>query len=170
MKRRHVEVICDLGMMFIDLHHLNVRLTRRQKTKAPFVEEFSYQKRDHLMIEQEKFYRSICHQEPAFISFQDGLEIVHLIDGVRKSLGQLKVEFGSSHSRRKSGEDHAMSFIPDIMKRVPEVSFFGVGGDELKAWEWSVYHLKEFSTWGIGEALVKIPFYFEAINRIEKMA
>ena len=45
----------------------------------------------------------------------------------------------------KSGEEHAMSFLPELMKLCPDYKFWGVGGDELKAQGVDlVYHLKDF--------------------------
>ena len=66
----------------------------------------------------------------------------------------------------KSGEEHAMSFLPDILKE-KDVAFFGVGGDEMKsAGVDLLYHLEDFSSWGFSEVIQKIPFYFKALNRI----
>ena len=31
----------------------------------------------------------------------------------------------------KSGEEHVMSFLPDIKRSNPSMNFFGVGGDEM---------------------------------------
>lgn len=63
----------------------------------------------------------------------------------------------------KSGEEHALSFVPSILKKNPNIKFFGVGGDELASFGVElVYHLKDFSSWGIGEVIHKIPFYLKA--------
>jgi len=68
----------------------------------------------------------------------------------------------------KSGEEHALSFVPELMNRFPNAHFFGVGGDELasKGME-LLYHLKDFSSWGFTEVIGKIPFYFNALKRLE---
>jgi lipid-A-disaccharide synthase len=69
----------------------------------------------------------------------------------------------------KSGEEHAMSFFHQLKNEQPDVQFFGVGGDELKEEGLElVYHLKDFSTWGISEAIKKIPYYFKALKKIEE--
>jgi lipid-A-disaccharide synthase len=69
----------------------------------------------------------------------------------------------------KSGEEHAMSFFPELKSLVPEAEFYGVGGDELKSHGMDLlYHLKDFSSMGFSEVIGKIPFYFNALSRIEK--
>lgn len=67
----------------------------------------------------------------------------------------------------KSGEEHAMSFFPRLKALLPETSFFGVGGEDLKRAGLDLkYHLNDFSTWGYSEVLKKIPFYKEALKNI----
>ncbi|MBT7611199.1 MAG: lipid-A-disaccharide synthase [Bacteriovoracaceae bacterium] len=71
----------------------------------------------------------------------------------------------------KSGEEHAMTFVPELKKMIPELSFWGVGGDELKLIGMELnYHLKDFSSWGISEVISKIPFYLKALSNIEQQA
>ena len=69
----------------------------------------------------------------------------------------------------KSGEEHALSFLPQIIDKHPEIKFFGVGGDELKKIGVDLtYHLNDFSSWGISEVIHKIPFYLRAEKEILK--
>ncbi|EQC47266.1 lipid-A-disaccharide synthase [Bacteriovorax sp. Seq25_V] len=69
----------------------------------------------------------------------------------------------------KSGEEHALSFFNQLKEKNPDFSFFGVGGDELESAGLDlVYHLKDFSTWGISEAIKRIPFYYKALSRMEE--
>jgi lipid-A-disaccharide synthase len=69
----------------------------------------------------------------------------------------------------KSGEEHAMSFFPKLKQLSPNVSFYGVGGDELKSLDVELlYHLKDFSSMGFSEVVGKIPFYFKALKRLEE--
>lgn len=69
----------------------------------------------------------------------------------------------------KSGEEHAMSFFPELKLLAPEVKFYGVGGDELKNHGMELlYHLKDFSSMGFSEVVGKIPFYFKALARMEE--
>lgn len=68
----------------------------------------------------------------------------------------------------KSGEDHALVFFSKIKDADPTIQFFGVGGDELsKRGMELIYHLKDFSSWGISEVIGKIPFYKRALKKIE---
>lgn len=68
----------------------------------------------------------------------------------------------------KSGEEHAMSFFPELKKLSPGTDFFGVGGELLKEQGMELlYHLKDFSSMGFSEVIQKIPFYFKALNHIE---
>lgn len=70
----------------------------------------------------------------------------------------------------KSGEEHAMSFLPELKKLCPQYHFWGVGGDDLVKQDMElVYHLKDFSSWGISEVIGQIPFYLKALKRIEEL-
>lgn len=67
----------------------------------------------------------------------------------------------------KSGEEHAMSFLPDLLANSPDTQVFGVGGNEMSELGVDLlYHLKDFSSWGFSEVITKIPFYFKALNRL----
>jgi len=69
----------------------------------------------------------------------------------------------------KSGEEHAMSFFPELRKLCPDTQFFGVGGEDLKAQGVEIlYHLKDFSSMGFSEVIGKVPFYFKALKHLEK--
>jgi lipid-A-disaccharide synthase len=68
----------------------------------------------------------------------------------------------------KSGEEHAMSFFPELRRLCPDVKFFGVGGDQLEAQGMEcLYHLKDFSSMGFSEVIQKIPFYIKALKKLE---
>ncbi len=67
----------------------------------------------------------------------------------------------------KSGEEHALSFFPELKKLRPDIDFFGVGGDELKTSGLELlYHLNDFSSWGYSDIFAKIPFYKKALEKI----
>ncbi len=67
----------------------------------------------------------------------------------------------------KSGEDHAMTFYPQIKQLLPDTEFYGVGGSRLEEQGLEIlYHLKDFSGIGISEVLGKIPFYCRALDHI----
>lgn len=62
-----------------------------------------------------------------------------------------------------------MSFFPELRALAPDVQFYGVGGDELKAHGMELqYHLKDFSSMGFSEVVGKIPFYFKALSHLEQ--
>ncbi len=70
----------------------------------------------------------------------------------------------------KSGEEHAMSFFPELRKLSPDTEFYGVGGDLLqKEGMELIYHLGEFSSMGFSEVIGKIPFYFRALKKFENL-
>ena len=67
----------------------------------------------------------------------------------------------------KSGEEHALSFFKELKFNSPDTKFFGVGGDDLKsAGVELLYNLKDFSSWGYSDVILKIPFYIKAMNHI----
>ncbi len=69
----------------------------------------------------------------------------------------------------KSGEEHALSFFEALKEDLPNVHFFGVGGDDLKERGVELlYSLNDFSSWGISGVVSKIPFYKKALERIER--
>lgn len=69
----------------------------------------------------------------------------------------------------KSGEEHAMTFFPDLKRLCPQTTFFGVGGEDLQKLDVElIYHLKDFSSMGFSEVIQKIPFYFKALKKIEE--
>lgn len=71
----------------------------------------------------------------------------------------------------KSGEEHAMSFLPTLMEKTPGMKFYGVGGEEMIAQGVeTIYNLSEFSSWGFSEVIGRIPFYFKALNHLVEEA
>lgn len=79
---RSLEVTNSLGHLYVDL--LNPGLT----FVAPDgkIETFFFNKRDHLLIQQEKFYRAILFKEPVPVGLEDGLQAVNLVDLVLRGL------------------------------------------------------------------------------------
>jgi lipid-A-disaccharide synthase len=68
----------------------------------------------------------------------------------------------------KSGEEHALSFFPELVRLTPGTKFYGVGGNDLeKLGVELLYHLKDFSSMGFSEVVGKIPFYFSALKKLE---
>ncbi len=69
----------------------------------------------------------------------------------------------------KSGEEHALTFLPQLKTQLPDLSFYGVGGDDLlNAGVELLYHINDFCAWGVSEVLFKLPYYIKALNRIEE--
>lgn len=67
----------------------------------------------------------------------------------------------------KSGEEHALSFFPGLKAECPNLKFFGVAGDDLKDRGVDlIYHLNDFSSWGISGVITKIPFYKKAMEKL----
>lgn len=67
----------------------------------------------------------------------------------------------------KSGEDHAMTFLPQLQSLLPNYHFFGVGGDRLKSCNVELlYNTTDFSSVGITEVLGKLRFYFKAMDHL----
>ncbi len=69
----------------------------------------------------------------------------------------------------QSGEEHALSFFADVKKRLPDFSFFGVGGEGLKQEGLEcLYSLNEFSSWGFNDVFKKLFFYQKSLTAILK--
>lgn len=68
----------DGGECLVDMMTNNVRLTENDIE----VENFSYNKRDHLLIEQAAFYKSINNNSDPLVSYEDGLRAMKWIDQI----------------------------------------------------------------------------------------
>jgi lipid-A-disaccharide synthase len=67
----------------------------------------------------------------------------------------------------KSGEEHAETFLPGLLKLRPQMKFFGVGGEYFESLGFQLlYQLKDFSVMGFTEALKKLSFFKQAKSRI----
>ncbi|WP_372651887.1 Gfo/Idh/MocA family protein [Halobacteriovorax sp.] len=82
---RNLEVTNKCGTLFFDLFE-NKLLVGSGDAQEDFVQEIPYEKRDHLLIEQEKFYNSILNGDDIFVDFSAGINAVELIDKVLLSL------------------------------------------------------------------------------------
>jgi lipid-A-disaccharide synthase len=66
----------------------------------------------------------------------------------------------------QSGEEHLMSLMGDTLKKCG-LKLWGVGGEQLHALAFeSLYDLKEFSSMGFSEVIVKMKFYKQARSHI----
>lgn len=84
---RSLEVMHDKGCVFVDLFKNSFQTsTNSEYDDGTFVKDYIYEKRDHLLIEHNNFYNAINGLEKEMVNFQDGANIVYLIDKVLESL------------------------------------------------------------------------------------
>ncbi|CBW25491.1 putative oxidoreductase [Halobacteriovorax marinus SJ] len=82
---RNLEVTNHCGTLFFDLFE-NKLLVGKGEEQSDFVKEIPYEKRDHLLIEQQRFYNSILKGDEIFVDYDAGLSAVVLIEKVLESL------------------------------------------------------------------------------------
>lgn len=84
---RHLEVTNDAGCLMVDLFR-NEIIVAEGKAQGPddFVKKMTYGKRDHLLLEQEAFYKSILNKTTPMVTVEDGLKAIKLLDLVMLSL------------------------------------------------------------------------------------
>lgn len=82
---RELVVTNEFGQLEFDLFQ-NRLLVAKSSEQSEFVKEISYERRDHLLVEQEKFYSSISTGEKVFVDIQDGLRAMEVIAKVNESL------------------------------------------------------------------------------------
>jgi predicted dehydrogenase len=88
---RELEVVSKDGCYRVDLMNNTWAFAPKdQLSDGSFVEEHSYEKRDHLLLEQQYFYNSILNETKPFVDFQDGKKAVEIIDCVIESLNNNK--------------------------------------------------------------------------------
>jgi len=84
---RSLEVTSARGTFFVDLMKNEVLVASKEANQVDeYVKVFSYNKRDHLLIEQDYFYKSIANRTPPIVSAKDGQKAIRLLDFVIKSL------------------------------------------------------------------------------------
>ncbi len=84
---RTLEITHDNGCIFVDLFHNKIyRATDGQYEDGTYVKESDYEKRDHLLIEQERFYDSILNSAPPMVGYEDGVKAVELVQAALDSL------------------------------------------------------------------------------------
>ena len=86
---RSLEVMADEGCYYVDLFTNTIHHgTNTQFDDGSYVKEDSYEKRDHLLIEQERFYSAILNKTTPMVTYKDGLNAVYLVTKVNESLEQ----------------------------------------------------------------------------------
>jgi predicted dehydrogenase len=84
---RQLDLSNNNGYLNIDLLNLKVsHSTFNKETSLVDIEEYQYEKNDHLLSEQESFYNSILNDEATIISVDDGIHAANLIEKVLISL------------------------------------------------------------------------------------
>jgi len=92
-EERYWKLTSKDGQVFIDLLRNEIRFSDN-KTETTSVE--SYEKRDHLLLEQKSFYKSILSNIPPMVSLMDGVRAVYLVEESLNSLissGPKKLDF-----------------------------------------------------------------------------
>jgi len=84
---RHLEVTNEAGCLMVDLFR-NEIIVADGKAQGPddFVKKTTYNKRDHLNLEQQDFYRAILNKTKPPVTVDDGLRAIKLLDLVMLSL------------------------------------------------------------------------------------
>lgn len=84
---RTLEITHDGGCLFVDLfHNTMAKATDTQYEDGTYVQESTYEKRDHLLLEQENFYHSILERKAPMVDYQDGVNAIKLVQAVTDSL------------------------------------------------------------------------------------
>ncbi len=83
---RELEISNCSGTILFDLMKNEIQIADGQNKGPDFVQNESYPKRDHLLLEHMHFYDSIIHAKQPIVSLEDGLLAVKLIDKVLESV------------------------------------------------------------------------------------
>lgn len=84
---RSVNFASNDGVVKIDLLNNKVLFSKDiTSISDQIIQEETYEKRDHLLIEQQKFVKSIVHGDKVFVSLNDGIDAIRVIDAINRSL------------------------------------------------------------------------------------
>lgn len=84
---RALEVMNQQGMVRVDLFANKIQVAPAgEVSPGVFTTEESYSKRDHLLLEQEAFYRTISTGVPLMVNAAEGRRAVEWVEAVLKSL------------------------------------------------------------------------------------
>lgn len=84
---RDFEVVSQSGTYHVDLMNNTWSFATNDVFEdGSYVQECKYEKRDHLLMEQEHFYESILFNNPIFVNYEDGAVAVKIIDSVLESI------------------------------------------------------------------------------------
>lgn len=88
---RSLEVMSDQGCDYVDLFTNKIfHGTNSEFENGDFVSEESYEKRDHLLIEHDHFYKSVINKTSPMVTYADGKAAIHIIEKVLNSLSEAK--------------------------------------------------------------------------------
>ncbi|MFT6068249.1 MAG: putative dehydrogenase [Bacteriovoracaceae bacterium] len=82
---RSLEVIGEKGCLLVDLMNFSYTFAAPGETGEQIVKK-SYEKADHLLEEQDHFYNSILNTTESIVPIKDGVQVIHWIDCIQKSL------------------------------------------------------------------------------------
>lgn len=84
---RALEVMSSAGCYYVDLFANKILYGTNSKfDDGTYVQEKSYEKRDHLLIEHQSFYNSILNNSEPMVNYNDGVNAVFLVSKVNESL------------------------------------------------------------------------------------
>ena len=67
----------------------------------------------------------------------------------------------------KSGEEHLLSFFPELKQNLPQMNFWGVGGDEMREHGIEIkWHYQYLGTMGFSGVITKLKFYIDLKKQI----
>lgn len=68
-----------------------------------------------------------------------------------------------------SGDRHAAHLVEELQKRLPQVNFYGIGGDEMAASGVQlIYHIRDMAFLGLTEVIRHLPFIRSVFKRLQK--
>lgn len=84
---RSLEVMSEYGCDFVDLFANKIyHGTNSKFSDGSYVQEEDYAKRDHLLIEHQNFYDAVLNKKIPMVTYQDGLDAIHIISKIIESL------------------------------------------------------------------------------------
>lgn len=84
---RSLEVMSSTGCLYVDLFTNEIKKgTGSQFEDGTYVKVEKYEKRDHLLIEQENFYHSIVNNSAPMVTYEDGVNAVYVVTKVLESI------------------------------------------------------------------------------------
>lgn len=93
-EKRSFEIVSSKGAAHVDLFNNTYHIaTDTSFDNGEFVQSLPYNKRDHLLLEQQAFYDTILKGGIPVVSYDDGAQVIYVLDKIIESLEtQLEVE------------------------------------------------------------------------------